>query len=290
MLDNLERALATSEAEESNLAEGVRLVYEDLKAILERSGVESYEPSGERFDPEWHEAVMTRPSSGEEAGKRARGAWRRAIASTARCCARRAWSLGRKSRGNRWPTTSTRRSALHKGASQDEIKKAYRKLAREFHPDRNPGDKQAEERFKQIQEANSVLSDPEKRKQYDAGGMFGGGRHSLRPLGVQVRGFGSMGDILSDLFGRGGGGAVRRERGRDLETEVRLSFDDAINGTQVSVTVPVEAACPTCHGSGAKPGTSPKTCPQCQGRGSRPRARECSRSPSPAPAAAAAAP
>jgi molecular chaperone DnaJ len=153
-----------------------------------------------------------------------------------------------------------------KNASQDEIKKAYRKLARQYHPDRNPGDTKAEERFKQIQEANSVLSDPEKRKQYDAGGMFGGGGIRFDPSAFRS-GFGSVGDILSDLFGRGAGGVPQRERGRDLETEVRLSFDDAINGTQVSVTVPVEAPCPTCHGSGAKPGTSPRTCPQCNGRG-----------------------
>jgi molecular chaperone DnaJ len=155
-----------------------------------------------------------------------------------------------------------------KNASQEEIKKAYRKLAREYHPDRNPGDKNAEERFKQIQEANSVLADPEKRKQYDAGGMFGGGPGGFRFDPSAFRsGFGSVGDILSDLFGRGGAGGVPREGGRDLETEVRLSFDDAMAGTQVSVTVPVEAECPTCHGSGARPGTSPKTCPQCQGRG-----------------------
>jgi molecular chaperone DnaJ len=154
---------------------------------------------------------------------------------------------------------------VDKGASADEIKKAYRKLARKLHPDRNPGDKQAEERFKEVQEAYSVLSDAEKRKQYDAGGMFGGGGIRFDPSSFRS-GFGSFGDIISDLFGRASGGE-HREPGRDLETEVRLSFDDAINGTQVSVVVPKEAACPTCGGSGAKPGTSPRTCPQCQGRG-----------------------
>jgi molecular chaperone DnaJ len=154
-----------------------------------------------------------------------------------------------------------------KNASQDDIKKAYRKLARQYHPDRNAGDKQAEERFKQIQEANSVLSDPEKRKQYDSGEMFGGGGGFRFDPSAFRSGFGSMGDILSDLFGRGGGRVPQRERGRDLEVEMALSFDDAINGTQVSVTVPVEAQCPTCHGSGAKPGTTPETCPQCLGRG-----------------------
>jgi molecular chaperone DnaJ len=158
---------------------------------------------------------------------------------------------------------------VKKGASEEEIKKAYRKLARKWHPDANPGDEQAEERFKQIQEAYSVLSDADKRKQYDAGGMFGsgGGGGGIRFDPSAFRGgMGSFGDMLSDLFGRGGGqpGAAA---GRDLETEVGLSFAQAVNGTHVSVTVPVDAACPTCHGTGAKPGTSPKTCPNCQGRG-----------------------
>jgi molecular chaperone DnaJ len=160
------------------------------------------------------------------------------------------------------------RLGVDKGATQDEIKKAYRGLARKLHPDRNPGDKSAEEKFKQVQEAYSVLSDAEKRKQYDAGGMFGGGVRfdpsSFRTGG----GFGSFGDILSDLFGsRPGRDGPMRERGRDLETEVRLSFDQAVNGTQVSVSVPKEAACLTCNGSGAKPGTSPRICPSCEGRG-----------------------
>jgi molecular chaperone DnaJ len=157
---------------------------------------------------------------------------------------------------------------VKKGASEDEIKKAYRKLARKYHPDANPGDESAEERFKEIQEAYSVLSDAEKRKQYDAGGMFGGSGFRFDPSAFRTN-VGSFGDILSDLFGRGGGPGAGpgRQRGRDLETEVRLSFQQAIKGTDISVNVPVEAECPTCHGSGAKPGTSPKTCPRCQGRG-----------------------
>src|SRR4029079_11674512 len=131
----------------------------------------------------------------------------------------------------------------------------------EWHPDANPDDKNAEERFKEIQKANSILSDPEKRKQYDAGGMFGGAGGGVRfdpsAFGANA---GSFGDILSNLFGRGGGGfRAGREPGRDLETEVRLSIGQAIRGTQVSVSVPVEATCATCSGSGAKPGTSPRT-------------------------------
>jgi molecular chaperone DnaJ len=157
---------------------------------------------------------------------------------------------------------------VDKKASADEIKKAYRKLARQYHPDRNGGDKQAEERFKEVQEAYSILSDPDKRKQFDQGGIFGFDPGSFRP---GAGGFGGFGDILSDLFGGGGGattaGRNRPERGRDLETEVHLSFDQAVQGAQVPVTVPLAAPCPTCRGTGAKPGTTPTVCSACQGRG-----------------------
>jgi molecular chaperone DnaJ len=156
-------------------------------------------------------------------------------------------------------------------ASDEEIKKAYRKLARQYHPDANHGDKDAEERFKEVQEAYSILSDPQKRKEYDAGGgIFGGGFDpgSFR-TGGGGGGFGGFGDILSDLFGGAGGrgGAPGPERGRDLETEVHISFDQAMEGAQIPVSVPLSAPCPTCHGSGAKPGTQPTICSRCQGRG-----------------------
>jgi molecular chaperone DnaJ len=154
-------------------------------------------------------------------------------------------------------------------ASDEEIKRAYRKLARRYHPDRNPDDNAAEERFKEVQEAYSVLSDPEKRKAFDSGGgMFGGG---FDPGAFRTGGggFGGFGDILSDLFGGGAdrGGPRAPERGRDLETEVHISFDQAMEGAQVPVTVPLSAPCPTCHGTGARPGTQPTVCTRCQGRG-----------------------
>jgi molecular chaperone DnaJ len=156
-----------------------------------------------------------------------------------------------------------------KGASDEEIKKAYRKLAREYHPDRNAGDKNAEERFKEVQEAYSILSDPEKRKAFDSGGGIFGGGGGFDPGSFRGGNFGGFGDILSDLFGGRGGGATspRPERGRDLETEVHVSFDQAMEGAQVPVSVPLSAPCPTCHGTGAKPGTTPTICPRCQGRG-----------------------
>src|SRR5215207_8208472 len=156
-----------------------------------------------------------------------------------------------------------------KNASDDEIKKAYRKLARENHPDRNPNDAAAEERFKDIQEAYSILSDAEKRKAYDSGGGIFGGAGGFDP-GAFRGNFGGFGDILSDLFGgagRGGPAGARPERGRDLETDVHVSFEQAMEGAQVPVSVPLSAPCPTCHGTGAKPGTSPTICSRCQGRG-----------------------
>jgi molecular chaperone DnaJ len=161
-------------------------------------------------------------------------------------------------------------------ASQDEIKKAYRKLARQYHPDTNK-DAGAEERFKQISEAYDVLGDPEKRKKYDrGGGVFSG----TNPFGGAAGGgaagadFGSFSDILSGIFNTAGGargGGVRTkpaaERGRDLETTVSLSFEQAVEGAQLPVSVATHAACGTCRGTGARPGTAPSVCPVCQGRG-----------------------
>jgi len=156
---------------------------------------------------------------------------------------------------------------VSKNASQDEIKKAYRKLVREVHPDRNPGN---EERFKEVQGAYDVLSDPDKRKQYDRLGTTNG-----RPAGF---GAGTtydftdfdLGDIFGGLFNRGGRQQQeqqRGQRGNDVETEVHVSFEDALQGVQVTVPVELELACHTCHGTGAAPGTAPVTCPQCNGTG-----------------------
>jgi len=152
-----------------------------------------------------------------------------------------------------------------RNASQDEIKKAYRKLVREHHPDRNPGDAAAEERFKDVQAAYDLLSDAEKRKQYDA---FGAAGPRATTGGFQAD-F-DLGDLFGGIFNRGRGGGTRgpvAERGADIEVDVRLSFEDALNGATVRVPVDVETACRTCGGSGAKPGTAPRICPQCNGRG-----------------------
>jgi molecular chaperone DnaJ len=162
---------------------------------------------------------------------------------------------------------------VKKDATEAEIKKAYRKLARETHPDRNPGDAAAEERFKQVQNAYDVLSDAEKRKQYDTFGSANG-RGPAGPGGPNVNfDFGDLGDFLGGIFNRGTGpapGARQRPRGMrgaDIEAEVRLSFEDSLRGIETRIPVEVETACSECGGTGAKPGTSPKICPDCGGRG-----------------------
>ena len=183
---------------------------------------------------------------------------------------------------------------VSKNASQDEIKKAFRKLAREHHPDKNPGNKAAEEKFKEVSTAYETLSDPGKRKQYDELsrlGAFGAGPGGFRPGAGGTQGFdprmyqqwqqqgggaqfemGDLGDILGNLFGGAAGGAGRgrrrqAERGDDLTANVTVSFDDALSGVTVRVPVEKPDTCETCHGSGARPGTTPKMCPECQGRG-----------------------
>jgi len=154
-----------------------------------------------------------------------------------------------------------------KNASADELKKAYRKLAREHHPDANAGDAAAESRFKEIQGAYDLLSDPEKRKQYDTFGSTNG--RGGGPGGAPFQDF-DLGDLFGGLFG-GGRQQQRRgarpERGVDLQTEVHVSFEDSLEGVQVPVRANVETACHTCGGSGAEPGTAPIICPQCSGRG-----------------------
>lgn len=177
-------------------------------------------------------------------------------------------------------------------ATDKEITRAYRKLARQLHPDANPDNPQAEERFKEVSAAYDVLGDVEKRKEYDEIGRLGPSVFGAGPagpggpggftfrvddLGGRGDGLGGLGDIgellgddlLGALFGRGraGSGPPRAQRGRDLEAELHLSFEDAVGGVTTSVKVTSEAPCATCGGSGARPGTSPTVCTQCGGRG-----------------------
>jgi molecular chaperone DnaJ len=164
-------------------------------------------------------------------------------------------------------TTLYETLGVARGASQDEIKKAYRKLAREYHPDRNPGDSAAEERFKEVQHAYDVLGDPQRRKQYDAGPRPFDGRTG-GPGGFTFEDF-DLGDIFGGFFRGGRTGRERPQpaRGADVEAAVNLSFEDSLQGLETRIPVEAETACRTCGGTGARPGTAPSICPECNGRG-----------------------
>jgi molecular chaperone DnaJ len=177
-----------------------------------------------------------------------------------------------------------------KNAATADIKKAYRKLARDLHPDKNPGNKQAEEKFKSVSEAYDVLSDDKRRKEYDDArsmmssgayrGFPGGGAHRgtaggfdlsdlLRGAGGGASADGGLGDLFGNLFGRRSAGArtTRGRRGADVETTAQISFREAVAGTTISLRLTEQTSCPTCHGSGAAPGTSAHQCPVCGGSG-----------------------
>ena len=159
-------------------------------------------------------------------------------------------------------------------ADEDALKKAYRKLAKKYHPDANPGDKEAEAKFKEASEAYSVLSDPQKRQQYDQFGHAafeqGGGPGAGGFGGFGGFDFGGdMGDIFGDIFGggRSRGRSNGPMRGADLRASVRITFEEAISGCEKELELTLKDECNTCHGSGAKPGTHPETCSKCGGRG-----------------------
>ena len=160
-----------------------------------------------------------------------------------------------------------------RSATEQEIKSAYRKLALKFHPDRNPGDKVAEEHFKEAAEAYAILADTDKRHMYDRFGHAGLGGAATGGFDPTVfTGFEDILGGLGDIFGFGDvfGGGRRRggpQRGTDLRYDLEISFDEAAKGTEASIQIPRQETCETCHGSGAAAGSSPVTCPQCQGRG-----------------------
>ncbi len=159
---------------------------------------------------------------------------------------------------------------VQRGAGQEEIKKAFRKLARKYHPDANREDPNAAEKFKEINEAYEVLSDPDSRARYDQFGHVGAGGFGGGPegFGQDFSGFGGIHDIFDMFFGGGGGGRTRGpQRGVDLRYDLHLTLEEAASGFEKELNIPRLEECPTCHGSGAKPGTSPVTCKACRGTG-----------------------
>jgi molecular chaperone DnaJ len=163
---------------------------------------------------------------------------------------------------------------VSRDASDKEIKAAYRRLARKYHPDLNPNDRAAEEKFKEIAEAFAVLSDPEKRARYDRGGheAFGPDFDPFAGTGFDFRTFGfpDLGDLFAEVFGATGRTRQRRAaRGRDLELEIRIPFVEAVRGTTIEVRLPREAACGACGGSGSRAAGGGQACPDCGGTGRR---------------------
>ena len=175
---------------------------------------------------------------------------------------------------------------IGKNATDAEIKSAYRKLAKKYHPDLNPGNKEAEEKFKEVNEANDVLSDPQKRQRYDQFGFAGVDPNYAAANGGGAGGFGGgfggvdLGDIFGDIFGGGfgggfggfGGGSSTRtanapRKGHDIQASVILTFEEAAHGCSKKITINRQETCPDCGGTGAAKGTSPETCPDCGGRG-----------------------
>ena len=172
---------------------------------------------------------------------------------------------------------------VSKTATHAEIKKAYRKLAMKYHPDYNPGDKDAEEKFKEVNEANEVLSDPKKRQLYDQYGFAGVDPSYAAQNGGGAGGFSGfggdgvdLGDIFGDIFGGGFGGfggSARQanpnapRKGQDIRVRITLSFDEAVHGCKKNITITRQQECTECHGSGCAAGSSPETCPDCGGRG-----------------------
>jgi molecular chaperone DnaJ len=154
-------------------------------------------------------------------------------------------------------------------ASDQEIKSAYRKLALKNHPDRNPGDPQAEERFKEAAEAYAVLGDPEKRARYDQYGHAGVAGPGNGGPGFNADIFADFSDILGDFFGFGGGGPRRGGpgRGADLRFDLEIPFEESFTGTETTIQIPREEDCDTCHGTRAAAGSAPETCPHCRGAG-----------------------
>ena len=165
---------------------------------------------------------------------------------------------------------------VSKNASEDEIKRAYKKLARKYHPDMNPGDKEAEEKFKEVNEANEVLSNPEKKAKYDQFGFagvdpnYGAGQGGYGGAGDFD--FGDLGDIFGSFFGGGFGGGGRRnpnapQRGESIRASLSVEFTEAAFGCEKSITIDRSEQCPTCKGKGCAPGTTPEVCTQCHGTG-----------------------
>ena len=263
--DDFDRALAAPAPPEANSYKaGLELIQRQLAEMLKKRGVTTVDALGADFDPHLHQAVayeeVPGAREGEVVGRDGQGlqAWRAAAAA-----GDGEGGQGIVSKRDYYEILEVTRTA-----SDPEIKSAYRKLALKFHPDRNPGDKKAEEKFKEAAEAYAILSDGDKRARYDRFGHQGvaGGAQGFDPS--QFSGFEDIFGGLGDIFGFGGGGRrAGPQRGADLRYDLEIKFEQAAKGVETNIQIPRHETCETCKGNGAAPGTEPATCPQCRGAG-----------------------
>ena len=290
VMDNLERAVAALGDQGEQIVAGLEMVRGQLAALLTGHGVEEIPATASAFDPTVHEAIASVPSPRPRRGHGHRGGREGLPPLRARPAAHPRRDRGRPAAGGvageRVREEGRDRVddlyatlGVAKTASADEIKKAYRKLARVHHPDANPDDPKAEERFKEISHAHDVLSDPEKRARVrrarcrSAAGARNGGRPRRRRRRAAASATSPTCSRPSSAAraagARAAAGGPVAQKGADVEVEVNLSFDQAMAGAQVPVSVETPVACADCGGSGAKPGTNPRLCPECKGRGVR---------------------
>ena len=266
LVDDLERALAADARDGDVDRRGVEIIHKQLLDLLAARGGRDHRGTGSRLRPESAPGGGTRAERGTP---RRRG--HRGVAPGLHPA--RPAAPGVVGQGSQGVTTHDYYETLGVPRTADEaaIKSAYRKLALRYHPDRNPDDKTAEERFKEAAEAYAILADSDKRSRYDRFGHAGVGGSAGGAGGYDPTIFADFGDILGglgDLFGFGGG--TRRggvQRGADLRYDLEIPFEEAATGTETTLQIPREEPCDTCSGSGATPGTTPQTCSHCRGRG-----------------------
>ena len=269
IVDDLERALQAPAAGDAQAYRaGVELIHRQMLDVLRRRGVTPIETAGVDFDPRLHQAVSQEQSDAHRDGRDHRGVPARLHAGRSPAAAGHGQGSGFVSKRDYYEVLG-----VTKTATDQEIKSAYRKLALKHHPDRNPGDKKAEDQFKEAAEAYAVLADTDKRHMYDRFGHAGLGGAATGGFDPNVfTGFEDILGGLGDVFGFGdifGGGGRRRgpQRGADLRYDLEISFEESARGTETALQIPRQDTCETCRGSGAADGSKPTTCPQCKGRG-----------------------
>ena len=263
VIDDFERALQAETPGAEAYRQGLEIIHRALMEMLRRRGVTTIEAVGTDFDPHVHQAVAHEDAPDKRMAK--------SPGVQARYPAGRSSAIRPDGKGGEGVSKRDYYDVLGvpKTADDQKIKSAYRRLAMDHHPDRNPGNKDAEEKFKEAAEAYAILSDSEKRSRYDRFGHAG--VSSQAGAGFDPSTFAGFEDIFGGIFGDIFGGGARRggpERGSDLRYDLEIRFEESAKGVETTIKIPRLEPCETCHGSGAAAGSSPSTCPQCQAEAS----------------------